>query len=155
MAECTIFEACPRHIQEIAPLLRDDDAAECAAAGVTNREALWASYRASGYRKAAFIRGDLAAVYGISGSVLGGRGSGWLLTTAACAQNQLTFVKTFRRELAGVMPVFPYIYGYVADSYTASKRLLQMLGFSLGEPKPMGISGAPFRRFEIGDRKWA
>ena len=37
----------------------------------------------------------------------------------------------------------------VDANYTAAIRLLDIVGFELGEPEPMGIHGKPFRRFEM------
>lgn len=154
MAECRIVTAEAKHIHEIAPRLREADASECIAAGVGATKALWRSYRASGFREAAYIGDELAAVYGISGTPLSGIGSGWLLTTQACQKSPVIFVKTFRRRLSEVLPVFPYIYGYVADSYVASIGLLKLLGFRLSEPLPLPPNGITFRRYEVGERKW-
>lgn len=155
MAECRIVAAEPKHLHAIAPLLRDLDVRECAAAGVSTKRALWQSYRASGFRETAYMGDELAAVYGIAGTPLTGIGNGWLLTTNACQQSPLAFVKTFRRRLSEILPVFPYIYGYVADSYVSSIGLLKLLGFNLSEPMPMAPTGIAFRRYEIGERRWA
>lgn len=155
MAECVLVPTEPKHLHQIAPLLRDADARECAAAGVETKHALWQSYRGSAFRETAYIGDELAAVYGIAGTPLSGIGEGWLLTTNACQKSPLSFVKTFRRRLSEILPVFPYIYGYVADSYVSSIGLLKLLGFNLSEPIPMAPTGIAFRRYEIGERRWA
>ena len=144
-----ITPAAPCHISAMADRLRTGDLAEIEAAGLRPGRALWRSYRGSIYAKTAFVGGEIAAVWGLSGSPLGMYGQPWLLTTPAAEKAKTEFLRTGRREVATMLSVCPVLLGYVDTNYRKALRLLEKLGFDLEEPLPFGARGALFRRYRI------
>lgn len=142
----------PHHIRSLAERLRDDDMAELQAAGTGPMRALWRSYRQSTYAKVAFVDGELAAAWGLAGEPLGRSGRPWLLTAPSVERAPLAFVKEARKEVALMLTINPVLWGYVDDAYTRAIRLLELIGFTIGEPVPLGPFGMPFRMYSIDRR---
>lgn len=136
-------------IRDIADKLRDGDLKEMLAMGYPHR-ILWRSYKRSFMTKTAFIDGDIAAVWGVGGTPLGGEGNPWLVTTEAVNKiSPLAFARIYQDEVIRMINIFPQLANYVDASYNKAIRLLDIVGFSLGEPEPMGKNGEMFIRFEM------
>lgn len=139
----------PDHIRKIADKLRSDDRREVLAIGHPNR-VLWRSYKRSIMTKTAFIDGKIAAIWGVGGSPLGNIGEPWLLTTKAVNRiSPLAFVRIYQKEVIKMMRVFPKLVNYVDFKYNKAIRLLDIIGFKMGDPEIMGVNGELFIRFEM------
>ncbi len=147
-----IVPAEPRLIRELAERLRLDDVAELQAAGTGPMKALWRSYRASHYAKVAFVDGELAAAWGLAGEPLGRSGRPWLLTAPPVERVKRTFVLEARKEVEQMLRINPVLWGYVDDTYKKAIRLLELIGFSIGDIVPLGPLGSPFRMYSIDRR---
>jgi hypothetical protein len=141
----TLTDCRPEHLRAIR--LRAEDEYEVNCLGMTAAEALWRSYRGSVLRRAATLDGRVAAVWGVGGSSLGLWGEPWLLTAAEVERVPVTMVRVARQELHAATEIFPLLQNYVAAEYRRAVRFVELLGFALDAPVPMGPSGIPFRRF--------
>lgn len=128
---CVIVDAEPGHVKMLSESLRDGDLLELADFGVRPRNAIWYSYRHSLIRKAAFIDGELAALWGIVGVPLGAVGNLWLLTAPPIERAKFTFVREAQREVAEALEIFPQLFGVVSQRYSAAVKFLTLLGFTI------------------------
>ncbi len=144
----TIMPTLPWHLRELAANLRVEDENEIVAFGFTPSQALWRSYKASLFRKTALIDGKVAAAWGICGKFMGETGAPWLLTTSEVKKvSPLKFTRIYQQEVKEMLKLFPKLENYTIASYTAAIRLLDIVGFKLDEPEPMGGNNALYRKF--------
>lgn len=137
------------HIRDISEKLRREDRAELLAIGNPNR-VLWRSYKRSFLTKTAFIDGKIVAIWGVGGTPMGMQGEPWLMTTPAINRvSPLAFAKLYQKEVLKMLKISPLLVNHVDSKYTKAIRLLDIVGFSLGEPEPMGVNGELFIKFEM------
>lgn len=142
----TIVPTVPAHLRELATNLRPEDYSEIIALGSPERT-LWKSYKGSILRKTALIDGKVAACWGVGGAILGSVGQPWLLTSPEVKKvSPLKFVRIYQIEVLDMLRVFPKLANYCASEYTSAIRLLDIVGFKLGEPEM--IQGTLMRKFE-------
>ena len=149
---CEVIECLPAHLTGLAAMLRPDDLAEVTATGLSARSALWRSYRASHIRRTFIVDGTLAAVGGCSGSLLSPVGCPWMLTSPMVERVPLSFVKEARREMDRMLEVHPVLANFVAARYTRAIRLLELLGFRIGDESEgmrVGPGAELFLKFEM------
>jgi hypothetical protein len=136
--------------------LRTLDREEIENAGHTARQSLWRGYRNSILCEAAWIDGEVAAVWGLAVgqrpgvSLLGDVGAPWLLTTPAVEKVPIAFVKEGKKVLDRMRAVKPKLENHVLSSYSAAVRFLILLGFTVEPPEPVGKGGTLYSRFHIG-----
>lgn len=133
----------------LAENLRKEDAHEVNCLGEKPYKAIWRSYRKSFIRKTAFIDGKIAAMWGMTGTLISNVGHPWLLTADIVEEYPLSFVKVYKKEVTKMLKIVPLLENIVDASYDKSVKMLKLAGFSIGEPIPVGKNGALFRRFEI------
>ena len=142
-----IVEAKPEHLKQLRDRMRTLDQMEATTVGLTVKRALWRSYKHAIVRKTAFVDGEIACMYGVGGSVLGGIGTPWLLTTPAIEKVPFAFVREGRKEVKRMKEMFPRLEGWVLASYYRACGFIALLGFELDDPTPIGKDGVPFRRY--------
>lgn len=161
----SIVPATITHVHQLAPRLRDGDRAEIEAAGLEPRRCLRGSFQAAIVRHTVFVfekdareradgDGEIAAMWGLGGVLLGDVGQPWLLTAPAIERVPLAFVKEARAQVAVMLALKPVLRNHVAADYAKAIGLLKMLGFRIAPPEPFGPRGALFREFELR-REWA
>lgn len=92
----------------------------------------------------------LLAIYGCASStLLNVVGSPWMLATPLIARHGCTLGKVTHRYLHAMLRVYPVLVNYVDARNRPAIRLLERIGFSIGEPESYGYAGLPFRRFEM------
>lgn len=138
-----IVDALPGHVNMLVESLREADADECRSFGKPPKKAIWFSFRRSLIRKAAFVDGEIAAMWGIGGTALGTIGDLWLMTTPAIERAPFAFIREARREVAEALELFPAVRGFLSCDYTAAVRFVKLLGFSL---RPFGDGFAVFEK---------
>lgn len=136
-------------VYRLADRLRVGDAAEVAALGLDPRAALRTAFRDAILRRSYFVDGELAAMSGLCGALLADIGEPYLLTTAVAERVPLAFVRCARAAVAEMLVYRRRLEGRVDASYGRAVRLLEVLGFTLSEPRPFGPNGAPFRLYSI------
>lgn len=150
MGVVDIIDTDPSHIRELALTMREADQREIVSAGFTPKSALWRSYRESIYRKTALVDNRVAACWGVTGNLFGGKGVPWLLTSSHCELvSPLVFARIYKKETKTMLRMFPTLVNYVDASYTEAVRLLEICGFQLDDPEQFGRNGALFHRFEL------
>lgn len=137
-------------VYAIAAHMRAADAAEATVLGKDPRRALRTSFRSSLTPcKVALIDGKPAAIWGLGGDVISEQGAPWLVTTPAVERVPVSFLRIGRAELVLMLEVKPRLENYVAADYAKAVRFLQVLGFNLDAPVPLGPKRALFQRFWI------
>jgi hypothetical protein len=143
-------EARIAHIRMLVPALRDADRAEIEAQGQTPRHLLFRLWRWSVIRRTVFVDGEIAAMWGCEGSLLGRVAAAWLYTTPAAARVPIGFLKAAQSGIHQMRQHFPVLISDVDASYERSIRFMQLLGFHVGESFELP-SGALFRRLTLGE----
>lgn len=141
-----IMETLPSHIRAIK--LRHEDEEECLSFGISPMRALWASYRYGIFRKTYFVNGEIAAVSGCSGDLLGNEAQPYLLTSEAVMNiSPLKLARIYQKEVYNFLSVFPILSNWVDSRYSSAVRLLEIIGFTIGAAKPYG--NGVFRQFRM------
>jgi hypothetical protein len=144
------------HVYLLAEKLRPRDEAEIRAVGVKPRRAIYRAFRNSVMCKTAFIDGEIAAMWGLcvglrpGVSPLSDLGVPWLHTSAAVERLPVSFVKVAKQELALMRAARRRLESFVDADYPQAVKLLRVLGFTVEKSAPLGVGGAPFRRFHLG-----
>ena len=133
-----ILPATERHAEYLRDHLRMGDLLEVTCLGVTPAEALRASLAGSIYARTGMVDGRVAAMWGVGGSPLGGIGEPWLLTTPAVEAIPVRFVRTARDEVGEMLRLFPVLSNYVSVQYRQACKMLEVIGFRLGDPVRIG-----------------
>ena len=143
-----IVQSTHEHVRMLSQVMCEQDMREVEALGLSPQKALWRSYKGSICRETAFVNGQIAAMWGVSGNPMGLQGAPWLLTSnVSKTVSPVAFAFIYRRSVRGMLELFPTLENWVDASYTEAVRLLQIIGFELGEPEPLGPKGALFRKY--------
>lgn len=144
-----IVEAERHHIAALIKTLRDEDAAEATSINVSPARAVWKSWRSSILRRAALRNGEVVAAWGLGGGLLSHVGEPWLMTSKGIEQVPVSFVREARREVRAMLDIRDTLTNFVPASYIRAIRFLEVLGFTVYEPLPLGPNGVPFRQFTL------
>lgn len=128
-----IIDAEPKHVSAVARRLRQEEVAEVAGAGETARHFMYRLWQKSIYRRAGFVDGEIAAVWGSAGMLLSPVAEVWLFTTPVIDRSPLVFVKTARVEIARMLETKTRIFSACMAGCERSSRLWTALGFTMGE----------------------
>lgn len=146
-----IVDTTPAHVRTLAQTLRPQDRHEIEVYGFPTNKALWRSFKGSILRRTALIDGEVAAIWGVGGVPLSNEGQPFLMTSDAVDRiSPLRFVRIYQNEVLKMLQLFPRLVNYVDAAYDKAVRLLDIVGFRIGDPEPIGPNGALFRKFEIG-----
>ncbi len=147
--EVNIVSTNGSHIAVLKNNLRRQDADEILRFGVSIKHALWRSYRTSVVRKTALIDGVVAACWGVNGMLMGNIGQPWLMTTPEVKRiSPLKFVRIYQEEVIQMLKMFPKLENFCDAEYDSAIRLLEIIGFNIGEPQAIG--NGMYRKFWIG-----
>lgn len=136
------------HVYVLAANLRTGDAAEIEAVGLAAKPTIRTSFRHAVLCRTALIDNEVAAMWGLGGTLLSGVGAPWLLTTPVVERvSPLTFVRVGAREMAAMLRVRRRLENQVHASYARAIGVLRLWGFTLDEPKPLGPKNELFCRF--------
>ena len=135
-------------VYELARALRFEDGLELRNMGASPVKIMRDNFKQGLLRKTYFVDGRIAAMTGICGSALDDVGFPYLFTSSAVETVPLAFVKEARRSVNEMLKVKSILRGYCAADYAGACRLLEMIGFTLGEAFPWASTGALFRSFE-------
>lgn len=143
-----IVPATAAHIHEMAPRVRAADRAEIAALGYGVEEGLLASLRTSLWARVALCRGRPICIWGLgAGSLLGGVGGPWMISTPLIERFPRQFLRESRVQVAEMLGQFPILRGVVDARYAGALRWMRWLGFEMSDP--IRINGVPFHNFEL------
>ncbi len=142
----------PGDAQELVDNLRDQDVAECHAAGVTDIvAAVEDGIRRSQLVWTARVDGEIACVFGVAplGTVLDPRGVAWLLGTPLVARHRRILARQAPVYISRMLEVFPYLMNQVHAKNTVATSWLRKMGFILQPPHPIPPHGEMFHLFEM------
>ncbi len=141
----------PDHAALLARSLRSADAAEVwASDGLAPEAALSRCLALSGEAYAAYLEGELAALFGVRRLSLASRsGSPWLLTGAAVERRPRAFLEASRSVLATWRGDYDWLGNWVDARHHRAKRWILWLGFTLHPARRYGVRGLPFHPFEM------
>ena len=147
MIAIDVHDATLADIEALAPRLRADDAAEVAAMGVSPEAALRRSLDISHWAHAAWVDGEIAAMWGLHIPHLASATAyPWLLTTAVVERHRKLFVATSRSQIAIWQSYGFALEGAIDGRYARAQRWLWHLGFALS-PGPLMKSGIEFKTY--------
>lgn len=154
MSQSVVDVASPRpgDVQELVANLRDQDRAECIAAGVTDIEAAVAhGIRTSTLCWSARVDGELACIFGVApiGTVLDPRGACWMLGTPLVRKHRRMLQELTPRYIAEMLEAYPHLLNQVHANNTVATRWLRKMGFVLQHPIPVPPHGELFHLFEM------
>lgn len=135
----TMLPATEDDARELAPLLRAEDRAEVLALGCDPVDGLLQSL--SGSCEAWTYRDDerIICMAGVAPlSLIGRTGVPWLLGSDLVQVHRRAFMLETRRMVARWLDMFAVLRNTVDCRHEAALRWLRWLGFTLGEPFPMG-----------------
>jgi hypothetical protein len=146
-----IVDAKPVHVGLIARRLRPEDCVEIVALHGEPRKAIRRVFRGSPYRRAALVDGEIAALWGLYGTLLSTEAYVWLASTPDLSRvSAVKVVRTARKELAEMLQSREVLRGHVAADYTRARRFLELAGFREGETRPLGRWGEMFCDLAFG-----
>jgi hypothetical protein len=124
----------------LAPRLRAADLAEIAAGtGRPPFEVLVSGVEAG--CEAAVIDGRVEALYGCAGGVP------WLLGSDTLSRHPWALLRPGRALVAEWLRMYGWLRNYVHAEHRESLRWLAWLGFTVEEPRPVGVRGEMFHLF--------
>lgn len=124
-----IVEAKPYHLGRILRRLRDEHRAGLIATGVNAHRELRDMFAASSFRYAWLVDGQLAAVGGVTGSMLSSAGQVWLAVAEDATRFPLAMVKEARRQLARILASKTELTTTILCGDKTSRRFAAFLGF--------------------------
>lgn len=136
-------------VYALAANLRSADRAEVEALGIDPRSGIRGNFRAAILRNTFIVDGEIAAMSGLCGTMLGDVGMPYLMTAPVVERVPLTFVKQAKASVAQMLHHKLRLEGYVAANYAKACRLIEVLGFILEPARPFGSRNALFRRFWV------
>lgn len=136
-------------VYALARNLRPADRLEVTSLGLEPIPALRSCFRQAIFRQTALVDDEIAAMWGLGGTMLSNHGQPWLLTAPCIEKMPLAFVHEARKVVLHMLRLKTRLEGHVAADYTRAIRLLELLGFSLGDPFVVGPRCALFRTFTM------
>lgn len=133
-----IVPASPAHIGRIASRMRADDRAECAAFGLSPREALRRGLAESTLAWTAKVDGRPEAMFGlVVVSAIEGSGRPWLLGTEAVFAHGRALIGRGPALIAAMLDSTPHLENLVSASNPRAIALLRRWGFTIEEDRQM------------------
>ena len=143
-----IVETQARHIRDLMENIRPEDRREIEAVGMYYKKGIWQSFKRGIMNHTALIDGKVAACWGVGGSYMGQTAQPYLLTTDEVKKvSPLKFARIYQLQVLEMLEIAPVLENYVLASYTESRRLLEICGFTLGDPEPIGPKKTMFCKF--------
>lgn len=143
-----IVDSTFQHARELSKTLRQEDRLEAENLGMNPTRLLFRSYRSAVYKKTALVNNKIAAMWGVSGTLLANRGEPYLLTgIEALNVSPLVFMRVYKQEVSIMRTMFPILENYVDLSYFGAVKALRLAGFSFFEP--IYVNGNAFSKFQL------
>lgn len=146
-----IVPALAEHIPVIAAKARQADIEELwSQCRQTPAQCMALGMRASVTAFTGLVDGEPVLMFGATPySILAGQGVAWMVGSTALdhLRVQKALLKKSREGLAILQGQFPLLFNHVDDRNESAKRWLTWLGFSFGDPQPLGPDLRSFRPF--------
>ena len=143
----TITDTAPFHLRIMSDAMQENSAKMAQRVGYSPLKALWANYRQSLICKSVFINGNLCAIFGVVGMMLGESGAPWIALTPEVEQYPMRVAFRFKKELEEMLKLFPVLEDYIEEENTAAIRFMSLMGFRVSK-NITTMAGINFRRAE-------
>lgn len=138
-----------KDVRDVARTMRPEDAREVAKMGFEPEEALMRSLAASSIAWTAVYRFKPVCIFGLApDSVLGARARLWLLGSERLEKCKLSYFKTCKRAVEGLLSRYPVLWNVVDPEYDRAHKWLTKLGAEW-KGKTEVRAGVYFDYFEI------
>ncbi len=144
-----ILPATIKHAKELSLNLRPADAEEAKAQGIDPAKAVFQTYRQAYWKRTALLDDKVAAMWGLSGTLIG-VSQPFLITSPECEKiSPLSFMRIYKEELNELLAISPHLENYVDANYHGAIRALKIAGFKIAKPITLGPKESLFCRFSI------
>lgn len=137
----------PYDLREMAEAMTADSKDVANNLGFTPLKALWNSYRNSLYCKTGLIDGKIAAIWGLSGTMLSETAQPWLILSPEVKRSPLRVAFIYRKELNNMLKLFPVLEEWCPADNEPSIRMLELMGFRVSK-NITPIGGVEYRKAE-------
>lgn len=128
----------PQHIRMMAGCMHQRIADTALRLGIAPHKALWRSYKESIICLTAFINGEIAAIWGIGGTLFGEIGHPWLVLSPEADDYPMRVAFIYKKELQKMAKMFPVLEDFVDESHEKAVRMLELMGFKMTERITVG-----------------
>lgn len=142
-----IDDTIPLHLRIMADTMQEHSAVMARRAGLTPLKALWSNYRQSLICKSVFINGNLCAIFGVVGSIMGESAMPWIAMTPEVQEHPMRVAFRFRRELGEMLKLFPVLEDYIEEENESAIRFMRLMGFRVSK-NVTTMAGINFRKAE-------
>lgn len=152
MAAVTFTQPTADDIDELVANMREQDVAECRAAGHDDLRAIVAEgVHISSMVWTARVDGHLAAIFGCApyDPQMPGIGVPWLLGTPEIPRHRRILARHAAPYIGRMLAAHPHLLNVVHARNTVATAWLRRMGFALQGAAPHGPHGEPFHAFEM------
>lgn len=143
-----VVQSTPEHLVELTKRIRHKDAQESLKLGFEPLVAITQCFKYAVLRKTVLINGEVAAVFGVTGSFFAEQNTLYLITSEVVNQvSPLTFVKIYLQELEKMISTFNKLVCYVDVDYKEAVRLLELVGFE--REQTLNLNGHEFYLYSL------
>ena len=134
MAMFEIIEAKPYHCGQIIRILRHEHAQALRAYGNDFHRKLRTAFDSSAYRRAWLIDGKLAAVGGVTGTLMAPQGFLWLAVSQMATRYRVAMVKEAQAQIDMLLRVKTDLFAVTIVGDKTAQRFARHLGFLIQHP---------------------
>ena len=147
--EINIVDSWDGHVKDLLKTLRPADKLEAERLGLDPDKAVYQSYHSALYRKTGLVDGEVAAMWGVSGTPLSLIGHPYLITGSLVETiSPRRFITIYKEEVQRMKQLFPVLENYVDADYKSAVRVLKISGFKLEGPLVLNNN---FYKYSIGN----
>lgn len=126
----TIVPSEPSHLSLLSDNIREKDKKECIRLGCQPLHAITQCFKQAVLRSTVLVDGEVAAVFGITGSLFSSQNTLYLITSEVVKKiSHITFVRICLQELEKFMMICEKLICYVDVEYKEAIKLLELVGF--------------------------
>lgn len=129
MARLEISEGKLRYAGQMIRRLRHDHQNANSAVGLNSHHVLRSAMAQSSYRKAAFLDGELAGLWGVTGSIMSPFGYAWLCLSQEASRRPILVLREAARQIDEIMRTKAVLVTDIMGDDVAAIRLATYLGF--------------------------
>lgn len=133
--EIIIVDTKPEHLREMAGKMHANISSTVLRLGVSPKKALWKSFKTSLICRTAFINGEIAAIWGLGGEMMGDVGLPWLILAPAADDYPMRVAFAYRRELEKMQRMFPLLIDLVDETNEKAVRMLELMNFKISKER--------------------
>jgi hypothetical protein len=143
----TVVDASLAHASRMAHRLAPGQLSDILACGAHPRRVLRSFVLRSAYRRAAFVDGELVAIWGAAGTMISSSAHVWMASAAIIKTLPVSVVKIARLEFDQMLTTRDALVSFcqLTDDRT-KRRFLEFMGFEIGEYEKIGPNGEMLAR---------